>query len=439
MNIYFKQIYTLLCLLGSSLPSPLWAQSESNLKIQPVVWEVVRICSTDRNEPLLKDREYYANAFYDAAQVAVEFDKALKLQQFTKPAHNNTCYYLSLFPDTTHWQKKEKQEMRLELADALVKQKIGPNVIFVRKGGIGNGSSWRQAFGDLQQALANVKPGQEIWVAAGTYFPTQEKDRNASFVIPDSVRLFGGFAGNESDRYQRHWDKNLTILSGEIGTERMDDNSYTVVYTEQVGRHTLLDGFVITGGHADGVQQLGDPRRSGGGWYNDGAGGASNPMVTNCLFIHNYARNGAGFYSFAKDGQVNPTFIDCQFINNRADLDGGGLFIDSREGNSEAKIIHCFFSDNRANFGSAIGNRSEFGRSVLFIEKSVFETNIAYVREVIYDASNGNDGEDINFLKLERACRFADNVSVVGENENTSAAKNQSKKLKRGEIAYLAF
>jgi hypothetical protein len=200
-----------------------------------------------------------------------------------------------------------------------------------------------------------------------------------------------------------------------------------------------VDGFVITGGYADGVQELGDPRRSGGGWYNDGAGGHSNPVVANCLFIHNYARNGAGFYSFAQNGQVDPTFIDCQFINNRADLDGGGLFIDSREGGSDVKIIHCLFTDNRANFGSAIGNLSELGQSILSLEKSVFETNIAYVREVIYDASNGSEGEELNFIKLERACRFADNISIVGENENTTAARSQGKKLKRGEIAYLTF
>ena len=228
-------------------------------------------------------------------------------------------------------------------------------------------------------------------------------------------------------------------MSGEIGGKGIEDNSYTVVYTGQVGPQTLLDGFVITGGNSNGVQALGDPRRSGGGWYNDGSGGRSNPVIANCLFIHNYARDGAGLYSFARKGKLQPTLIDCQFINNRADLDGGGIFMDSRDGFTELKLIHCFFTDNRANFGSAIANLSEFGQSILFLERSVFESNVAYVRDVIHDMGDANSGDVDSFINIRRACRFADNISVVGKNENTTAAKTQERKLRRGEIAYLAF
>lgn len=432
-----KQIYTLLWLFCSGAPFFLFAQPGVPLKIQPAAWNVLNAAAISGDQPLLSFGNGQCDLFYATAKTYVLFAKALKSGHSS--AHRPASYYFGQFPDTVGWQRAEKQQMYAALVAVEHRGAAGPKVVYVRKGGRGNGSSWRYAFGDLQAALAVVKPGQQIWVAAGTYFPTEGKDRDASFVIPDSVRLYGGFAGYETDLYQRQWDKQLTILSGEIGEPGPNDNSYTVVYTELVGGHTLVDGFVITGGYADGVQQLGDPQRCGGGWYNNGTGGQSSPTIANCLFIHNYARDGAGFYSSASNGEANPTFLDCQFVNNRADLDGGGLFIDSREGRSEVQVEHCYFTDNRSNFGSGISNRSELGQTILTLERCVFETNTAYVRKVIHNASELEQGAEVNFLKIERACRFADNISVVGEDENTTTASGQGKKLKRGEIAYLAF
>jgi hypothetical protein len=417
----------------------LYAQRGLPLKIQPAVWNALNAAATPVDRPFLSVCDEQSHPFYAAAKTYVLFVKALKNRRL--PARRPASYYLGQFPDTLGWQWAEKQQMYAAVAALKHEGSAGPGIVYVRKGGRGNGSSWRYAFGDLQAALAGVKPGQQVWVAAGTYFPTEGADRDASFVIPDSVRLYGGFAGYETDLYQRQWDKHLTILSGEIGEPGPEDNAYTVVYTELVGAHTLVDGFVITGGYADGVQHLGDPQRCGGGWYNDGAGGQSSPTIANCLFVHNYARDGAGFYSSANNGEANPTFLDCQFVNNRADLDGGGLFIDSREGKSKVQIEHCYFTDNRSNFGSGISNRSESGQTMLILERCVFEANTSYVRKVIHNASEMEQGAEVNFLKIERACRFADNISVVGEDENTTTASGggSGKKLKPGEIAYLAF
>ena len=43
--------------------------------------------------------------------------------------------------------------------------------------GANNGSSWTDAFGDLQTALARAISGDEIWVAAGSYKPTGPVER----------------------------------------------------------------------------------------------------------------------------------------------------------------------------------------------------------------------------------------------------------------------
>lgn len=307
-----KQIYTLLWLFCSGAPFFLFAQPGVPLKIQPAAWNVLNAAAISGDQPLLSFGNGQCDLFYATAKTYVLFAKALKSGHSS--AHRPASYYFGQFPDTVGWQRAEKQQMYAALVAVEHRGAAGPKVVYVRKGGRGNGSSWRYAFGDLQAALAVVKPGQQIWVAAGTYFPTEGKDRDASFVIPDSVRLYGGFAGYETDLYQRQWDKQLTILSGEIGEPGPNDNSYTVVYTELVGGHTLVDGFVITGGYADGVQQLGDPQRCGGGWYNNGTGGQSSPTIANCLFIHNYARDGAGFYSSASGrSQSNlPRLSVCQ-------------------------------------------------------------------------------------------------------------------------------
>ncbi len=75
----------------------------------------------------------------------------------------------------------------------------GAQVVYVdsHAQGANNGTSWSDAFVDLQSALAQTNMG-EIWVAAGEYRPALVGQTSVSFVLKNQVALYGGFAGFES-------------------------------------------------------------------------------------------------------------------------------------------------------------------------------------------------------------------------------------------------
>lgn len=108
-----------------------------------------------------------------------------------------------------------------------------------------NGTNWEDAFSDLQDALAITQAGDTIWVAEGNYYPTNGTDRYVSFHIPSGVRLFGGFAGTEQDLVERELELHPTILSGDIGSTDILDNSVLIAELQDPEEGTLLDGVVF--------------------------------------------------------------------------------------------------------------------------------------------------------------------------------------------------
>lgn len=197
-------------------------------------------------------------------------------------------------------------------------------IIYVRPNGTGIGNSWENALPDLQKALAIAREGDQIWVASGIYIPTVVNDRSTSFMIPDGVEVYGGFVGTEKRLENRNSTSNLTILSGEIGeVDIAEDNSYTIVYFDHAGPNTVLDGFVITDGYADGLVEGAHLSTCGAGVFNNGDDGVSSPTINNCLFIDNFSREGAAIYNYANEGEASPTISDCKFVYNRSDFNGG--------------------------------------------------------------------------------------------------------------------
>lgn len=251
-------------------------------------------------------------------------------------------------------------------------------VVYVNRSATGanNGTSWADAYTDLQTALANTTSG-EIWVAQGTYTPAPAGgSREASFVLPSGVALYGGFVGAETARDQRDQAAHPTILSGDLNGDDLPnwgnpyDNSYRVVAAINTAAGTTLDGFVVRDGYAaGGVLPFG---------YGYGAGiFVQNGSLTlaNCQVLDNLAiYSGAG--AFITNGTV--AISACEFRGNEAwHSHGGGLV--SEQG-SATTVADALFVENRSvgcssNLsGGAIYN--DF-TSTLEVSRSTFVSNAA--------------------------------------------------------------
>lgn len=282
--------------------------------------------------------------------------------------------------------------------------------------GLGNGSSWDDAFTTLQPALDAAGAGYQIWVAAGVYTPTAEHGgsgaRYRSFQLKDGVALYGGFdpslGATEFD--DRNWVLHETILSGDVGVPNVrQDNTYHVV--RGGGARAVLDGFTVTGGYADGWNADGigagmythgiSPTLAnvtfrdnyawlyGGGIYN----AAGSPVLIDCTFEGNSASSGAGMCNFSPS---SPRLSGCRFEGNSASGDGGGMF--SMNGPTPV-LTDCTFVDNSAGNGGAMYNG---GASPVL-------TNVTFV------GNRAEDGGAIwNFsavLGILTNCTFAGNLA----------------------------
>ena len=206
--------------------------------------------------------------------------------------------------------------------------------------GANDGTSWVNAYTDLQDALAAAEAGDEIWVAEGVYKPTTGVVRTTTFGLVDGVAIYGGFAGNEAFLHERDWYARPTVLSGDIGTVgNAADNVYHVVTATGVGGTAVLDGFSITGGRATGEGADG----RGGGIYLDNA----NPSLRHLALLGNSANQGGGiFYS---TGGGSPLLVNVVLSGNTA-ATGGGLY----NAAGSPALINVTFSENSATLGGAL-------------------------------------------------------------------------------------
>ena len=194
--------------------------------------------------------------------------------------------------------------------------------VFVKHDAIGanNGSSWQDAYKELDSAINHTASGQ-IWVAAGTYKPKIRVEGYGfkTFMLSKQIALFGGFAGYETQLSQRDVTHNITILSGDVGVEGYDDDNTPRVVSLQgnnVDSNTILDGFTITKCHYKDYQ---------GYSYENGAVyiySYGNPIVRNCIIRNNVGHTGGGIFAAGGDAR-----IENNLITENSAYEGAGIFL----------------------------------------------------------------------------------------------------------------
>jgi hypothetical protein len=303
----------------------------------------------------------------------------------------------------------------------------------------GTGLTWASALNSLQSALDLAERGDSIWLKQGVYTPNALSDsqdpRSVTFNIPNGVKLFGGFVGDETEVSERNTDPSLTVLSGNIGDPGVPtDNAYHVVQVQggagSEERPRRFTGLTIAGGYADGpahsrgaalrvegamaylynvvvrdhytrkggaIRATGaDLRVSGSRFENnetEGKGGAlfiqgAQAWIGNTVFAHNRARKGGAVYVHSIGEVLSGdapmvSFINTLMHNNWASQSGGALYLNGSEnlGAGRATLTNCTLTENEAgNRGGAIHART--GTPIAaesIIANSIVTNNVAPV------------------------------------------------------------
>jgi predicted outer membrane repeat protein len=292
--------------------------------------------------------------------------------------------------------------------------------------GANDGSSWANAYIYLQDALADANAAEkplEIRVAQGIYRPNEglvaipEFDwRTTTFQLINGVTLRGGYAGfGVPQPDERDVSTCETILSGDLSGDDVEvadprdlpdeptrtDNSYHVVTSNGTDANTILDGFTITGGNANGTE----PHDHGGGLCIP----QSDLTLVNCSFYRNTATS-AGGAIFNSGGR--PSLGSCMFKCNHAS--GGGAIA---YGGVNLKLANCIFRNNSSLYWG--GALESYGQSLelvdcMFINNSAGQSGGAF----------NNSGASTTLV----GCRFTGNRSgggggaIVNQGCNTKLA-----------------
>lgn len=218
----------------------------------------------------------------------------------------------------------------------------------------------------LTVALDNAVAGDQIWVQgfdqidnSNKLYIVPESMKATGFTLNSGVQLYGGFAGTETSINDRetlgkpYQLKYRTVLSGDISRNDTIDNTNLIfpangTRTDNAAHvlsinmapssggnnntyPTVVNGFSIGGGQADGTDE------KGGGIYIHGDntnGGIF--RIERCFFVNNYATQGGAIYVDAEvqNRNNNESLINqCVIYNNAADERaavvnaGGGIYL----------------------------------------------------------------------------------------------------------------
>ena len=234
----------------------------------------------------------------------------------------------------------------------------------------------------IQAAIDGASNGDEIEVSPGIY-------NEAINFNGKAVRLYSS-GGAE-----------VTTING-------TGHYHVVQCVSNEGADTVLEGFRITDGNANGAY----PDYYGGGMYNNG----SSPTVTNCTFTGNMASAGNeyvyGYGGGMFNDQASPTVTNCTFSGNTAES-GGGMY--NSGSNSRPTVTNCAFVGNLAY--SATAGWWEGGGGMYNYNSSPTVTNCTFSGNTAYftstDWTGGGGGmSNIGSSPTLTNCIFVGNLAL---------------------------
>ncbi|WP_196888568.1 HYR domain-containing protein [Aureivirga sp. CE67] len=296
----------------------------------------------------------------------------------------------------------------------------------------GDGTSWSSAYNILQDALTGDLTNVEIWVAEGTYYPTQMVNitdvRSRSFILTSEVKIYGGFNGTETDLSQRDHEENQTILSADFEEtpDNINDNAYQIMYILGIsGNNTLIDGFTIKDGLANGPISY---DRGGGIYIKNSLAHFKNIIIDNCSadyggaicannsittfenveFKNNHANvNGGAVFN---EESVIQTLTNVIVNNNSSDLFGGGMYNED----SSITMINVLFYENTTQFyGGGIRNKNS---TITINNGTVANNTVAYAGAGIANDQNTN-------VYLNNSIIYGNEANTLESIYNTSGSK----------------
>ena len=200
------------------------------------------------------------------------------------------------------------------------------NEWFIKPGATGKGTSWEDAT-DLGEALKACVTADKLYLAAGTYTPTQyaggSSDADKTFLLTQNVRIYGGYPANPKAGDAADPAVNKTILSGD---ERSTSHVFVIAAPKDPDYSIQINGITVRGG------------------CNTSTSAGTNKLNGEYFFTG----YGAGVYVLGSKVK----FTNCFIKDNKSAKFACGMFSTN---NSYVEMEHCEITDNMVESGNAAG------------------------------------------------------------------------------------
>ncbi|MAX70856.1 MAG: hypothetical protein CMC76_07095 [Flavobacteriaceae bacterium] len=264
--------------------------------------------------------------------------------------------------------------------------------IYVNASATGNndGSSWANAYTDITSALENAADNSEFWIKGGTYIPTTSGGGNQNTgitITARGIKIYGGFAGTETQLNERVFGTNETIITGDVnGNDGGAIPGFTFgasTTTDNFGRLMRIDNFSAT----------------------------DMTIIDGITFTRAYSQIGAGAIRLAQTNNEFPnvSFNNCKFTNN-LQQNGGGIYLNYSSNLTTQNtaglgiyINQCVFENNVAKLGGGIYISNNDDSFSSFVNASISITNTLFNHNIVKDNVFDTQGQFASAMRIIQA------------------------------------